>query len=534
MGAGGAVPTHNVISGREFPLISWTKRPQLRKLYALLGTVILVSATNGFDGSMMNGLQAVNNWQKYFHPNNAELGLLNAIMSAGSICAVPISPFLADWRGRRLAILIGLTIMFVGVALQSASTNLQMFTGARFLIGFGISLAHGAAPLLVTELAHMQHRARITSLYNTTWYLGSIIAAWTTYGTFRIPNTWSWRIPSILQAAPATVMILFIFWVPESPRWLISRDRHEEALQILGKYHGEHNVDDELVQYEFQEIKETIALEATLNKHGISELWATKGNRHRMLICIAAGLFSQWSGNSLVSYYINLILDNIGIKDQDTKLVINGVLNIWNMIVACGMAFAVDRFGRRPLFLFSTGGMCLMFIPWTIASKYASENASKSAGNAVVAFIFLYYTFYNCAWSGLLVGYTVEILPFEIRAKGMAVMFMFVNLALFFNNYVNPVALGEIGWKYYIVYCCWLAVEFAVVYFFFVETRYTPLEEIAKYFDGDEARIGGENAGTLAKAKLAELEQEGKLHHTRTHEDEKVARTHEETVETKV
>jgi len=506
MAGGGAVPTHNVIAGREFAFVQWHKLPNLRKLYGLLATVILVSATNGFDGSMMNGLQAVKKWQDYFKPTDDELGLLNAIMSAGSICAVPISPFLADWRGRRLAILIGLVIMFVGVALQSAATNLGMFIGARFLIGFGISLAHGAAPLLVTELAHMQHRARITSLYNTTWYLGSIIAAWTTYGTFAIKSNLSWRIPSILQAAPASIMLLFLFWVPESPRWLISRDRHEEALKILGHYHAEGNVDDELVQYEFQEIKETIALELTLKKRGISELWATKGNRHRMLICICAGLFSQWSGNSLVSYYISKILDDIGITDEKTKLIINGVLMIWNMIVAGGMSFGVDRFGRRPLFLASTGGMCLMFIPWTIASKYASENGSKGAGNAVVAFIFLYYTCYNLAWSGLLVGYTVEILPFEIRAKGMAVMFMFVNLALFFNNYVNPIALGKISWKYYIVYCVWLAVELAVVYFFFVETRYTPLEEIAKYFDGDEARVGGEAATTLAKEKLAGLE----------------------------
>ncbi|RPA83703.1 hexose transporter protein [Ascobolus immersus RN42] len=518
MGAGGAVPTHNVLGGREFPLVQWTKLPQLRKLYFLLGTVILISATNGFDGSMMNGLQAVPAWEEYFHPDAAELGLLNAIMSAGSICAVPISPFLADWRGRRLAILIGLAIMFVGVALQSAATNIPMFTGARYLIGFGISLAHGAAPLLVTELAHMQHRARITSLYNTTWYIGSIIAAWTTYGTYRIDNNWSWRIPSILQAAPAIVMISFVFWVPESPRWLISVDRHEEALAILTKYHGGGNAQDELVLFEFEEIKETIALESQLSK-GISELWATKGNRHRMIICIFAGLFSQWSGNSLVSYYINTILNQIGITDPDTKLVINGVLNIWNMLVATSMAFAVDRAGRRPLFLASTGGMLIMFIPWTIASKYATDNGSKAAGNAVVALIFLYYTCYNLAWSGLLVGYTVEILPFEIRARGMAVMFMFVNLALFFNNYVNPVALENIEWKYYIVYCCWLAIELVIVYFFFVETRYTPLEEIAKYFDGEDARVGGHAATTLAKEKLAVLEAEGKLEKTVTTEE---------------
>ena len=334
---------------------------------------------------------------------------MNAILSVGSICAIPISPWLSDWRGRRIAIIIGIVVMFVGVALQTASQNLGMFTASRFLIGFGVSLAHGAAPLLITELAHFQHRARITSLYNTTWYIGSIIAAWTTYGTFRIENTWSWRIPSILQAAPATIMLSCIFLVPESPRWLISKGRNEEALEILGTYHANGDITDELVKFEYAEIREAINAESLVAKGGISELWSTKPNRHRMLICIFAGLFSQLSGNSLVSYYIADILTQVGITDPETQNLINGCLNIWNMLIACSMAFAVDKAGRRPLFLCSTGGMCIMFICWTVASKFAVENNSKPASTAVVALIFLYYTCYNMAWSGLLVGYTVEI-----------------------------------------------------------------------------------------------------------------------------
>lgn len=522
MGAGGAVaPTQslgNIIGGRSFPEVTWYKEPGLRKLYGLLMTVILVSATNGFDGSMMNGLQAVDNWEKYFHPSSATLGLLNAIMSVGSIVAVPISPWLADWRGRRLAIIIGLVIMFIGVALQTASQNIRMFIGARFLIGFGISIAQGAAPLLVTELAHMQHRAKITSLYNTTWYIGSIIAAWTTYGTFSINSTWSWRIPSLLQAAPASVMLLSIWFVPESPRWLISRDRHQEALEILAKYHANGNQADELVRYEFIEIKETIELEIKAKKgSGISELWRTKGNRHRMAICIAAGFFSQWSGNSLVSYYMTKVLNMVGITDQKTQLAINGILNIWNMIVACGMAFAVDKFGRRKLFLTATGGMLAMYILQTVGTRFAVKalndgTTNTAAGNVVVAGIFLFYTFYNLAWSGLLIGYTVEILPFEIRARGIAVMFLMVNIALFFNNYVNPVAMDAISWKYYIVYVCWLTFELIFVYFFFIETRYTPLEEIARYFDGEDAQISalakGDDSGIAEKLQAAASEKE--------------------------
>ena len=89
---------------------------------------------------------------------------------------------------------------------------------------------------------------------------------------------------------------------------------------------------------------------------------------------------------------------------------------------------------------------------WTICSQRYDATKVKANGNAVVAMIFLYYTSYNIAWSGLLVGYTVEILPFSIRAKGMCYMFAMVDIALFFNTYVNPIALEQIKWKYYIVY----------------------------------------------------------------------------------
>jgi len=94
----------------------------------------------------------------------------------------------------------------------------------------------------------------------------------------------------------------------------------------------------------------------------------------------------------------------------------------------------------------------------------------------------------------------------------MAVMFLMVNIALFFNNYVNPVAMDAISWKYYIVYVCWLAFEFGFVYFFFVETRYTPLEEIAKYFDGEDAQVStlaqGDDSGIAEKLQAVASEKE--------------------------
>ncbi|KAF2192874.1 MFS transporter [Zopfia rhizophila CBS 207.26] len=515
-------PGHFKVAGREFAAVKWWNLKNLRGTYLLLFFVVLTSATNGYDGSMVNGLLSLKQFKEYMHnPGGSIKGLFSGIMFLGSLLALPITPYIADGLGRRWGICIGSSIMIFAVVLQSASVNFQMFIAARFFLGFGVAIAHGAAPLLITELCHPQHRAIFTTIYNTTWYIGSIIAAWLTFGTNHIAGQWSWRVPSIVQALPSLLQISCVWFVPESPRWYISKGKPERALQILAHVHAEGNAEDEVVQLEYEEIKETLAIEREAESTGWLELFKTKGNRHRLLILVSAGLFSQWSGNGLVSYYITGVLDGIGITDPNTQLVINGCLNIWNCIVATTMCFFVDKVGRRPLFLISTGGMMLCFIVWTICSERYDATKIKGNGSAVVAMIYLYYTSYNVAWSGLLVGYTVEILPFSIRAKGMCYMFAFVDIALFFNTYVNPIALNHIKWRYYIVYCVWLAAELIFVYFFYIETCNTPLEEIAKHFDGDAALIGGFAA--TEKGRILEQEIHAKDHKeatTNVHEHE--------------
>ena len=95
---------------------------------------------------------------------------------------------------------------------------------------------------------------------------------------------------------------------------------------------------------------------------------------------------------------------------------------------------------------------------------------------------------YSIAFTPLIVSYTVEILPFAIRAKGFNIFNFAISLSLIFNQYINPIALNHIAWKYYIVYCCWIAFEFVFLYFFIVETKGLSLEETAALFDGEDVR----------------------------------------------
>ncbi|KAK8217256.1 hypothetical protein M8818_001509 [Zalaria obscura] len=483
-----------VAEAPKFREVTWYKDPGLRKLYMLCAVVWLASATTGYDGSMLNGLQILPIWQNYFnHPSGSLLGLFGSIYSIGSLAGLPIAPYIADHFGRKKAIWAGCSILFVGVAVQSASQNFKMFVASRFFVGFGCTLSQLSSPLLLTEICHPQHRGRVTAVYNCLWNVGAVVATWLTFGTFRIQNNWAWRIPSILQAFPSLFQFSLLFLVPESPRWLISKDRGAEALHVLAKYHANGDETDETVLFEYAEIKETLRLEY-INKKTSSYLdfVRTKGNRYRLFLIATLGLFSQWSGNGLTSYYFAKVMDSIGVTDTNTQFEINGGLTILSLIVSVSCAFLVDIVGRRPMFLAATSGMLVCFTLWTVCTALFDLHGNKAAGKAVIAFIWLFSVSYALAWSGLLVAYTVEIMPFKIRAKGLMLMNFFVQAALVFNQYINPIGLDNLipHYKFYIVYCVWIAVELIVVYFFYIETKGPTLEEIAKIFDGDEAEVG--------------------------------------------
>lgn len=175
-----------------------------------------------------------------------------------------------------------------------------MFLVSRFIVGFGLVFANTFAPVLIGELAHPKERQVVTSLYQTTWYFGAVMAAWITFGTFRLHSDWAWRIPSLLQAFPALIQMCAIWFLPESPRWLLAKGRSQEAKAVLVHYHANDDADDEFVKLEYAEMKAVIEADME-TKTTWKTLFATPGNRRRMMIIVMLGLFSQWSGNGLVS-----------------------------------------------------------------------------------------------------------------------------------------------------------------------------------------------------------------------------------------
>lgn len=156
----------------------------------------------------------------------------------------------------------------------------------------------------------------------------------------------------------------------------------------------------------------------------------------------------------MTSYYGTDVFNSAGIHSSNAQLGINGGLTILSLIVSVSCAMLVDKVGRRPLFLAATAGMLVVFILWTIAASQYEKTHNPAAGRAIIAFIWIFSVSYALAWSGLLVAYTVEILPFKLRAKGLMVMNFFVQAALTLNQYINPYGFEYLKptWKFYIIY----------------------------------------------------------------------------------
>ncbi|PNS14689.1 High-affinity glucose transporter [Sphaceloma murrayae] len=484
----------------------WWRVGFLLRLNLLLTVPWASAFMNGYDSSMLNGTQSLPIWIEgkthlsrppqchpltltfpdFDSPSGSTLGLMVSMSLVGMIAATPFTPKLADYLGRRHPIVIGSIICCGGAALQSSVANLSYFLAGRFLLGLGLGITIGTSTPLIAELAYPSQRAIITSLYNTTWCVGSIATAWITYGTYRLTTSWSWRVPAILQCAPAVYQLFAIYLLPESPRWLISKGRIQQARQVLTAYHAGGDPASALVNYEMIEKQEAIEHERLSKNNSYLDFFRTPGNRWRLFNTVTLGFIVQWSGTGLVSYYLILVLKSVGITNGETQNIINGALQIFNFFVATCAAVSVERLGRRALLLTSITGMFVALVIWTtVSALHERGNFTNSGlGNAVVVMILVFYFFYNMAFNPIPFAYVLEIMPFSLRAKGISIFQASTLGALLFNSFVNPIALEEVGWRYYICFVGLLIVWFGIIYFTFPETKSLSLEQVSEIFDG--------------------------------------------------
>lgn len=466
------------------------QKPNLLYLYLMLfPTCMGIELTSGFDSQMINALQIVPAWKAYFgNPQGAIKGIIAAAYSLGAILSLPFIGVVNDRFGRRWSIFGGSIIMVIGALIQGFSVHVGMYIVARMILGFGIPTCIVSGSSLIGELAYPKERPVMTSLFNVAYFVGQIIAAAICFGTNSIGSDWAWRIPSLLQICPSLLQIVFVFFLPESPRWLITKDRAQEAQDILAKYHSEGERGLEFVQAEFAQMQTTIQLELEAAKKSWMDLFKTAGMRRRVLITTMLGLFTQWSGNTLISYYLGDLLGLIGFKDSTYIQKINVSIACWSLFCAFTVSMLVVKIRRRVMYMACTISLLLCYISWTISMQKAqsgkeSGQPNQAANVATLFFIYAYSPCYNMGYNALTYTYMVEVWPYAERSRGIAFFQLFGRLAGFFTTFVNPIGLDSVGWKYLISYCCWLAYEVVFVYFFFPETFGRTLEELAFMFE---------------------------------------------------
>ena len=488
----------------------WYTMKHFQRLMWVIFIISLTSCNTGYDGSLLNSLYTEKDFNNAIgNVSGSILGALTNGYVFGCLISFAFSAKMNDILGRKKCLIYCNVIMIIGVLLQSVAGAwkhdgypehytkrdvLGMMIAGRIVIGIGSGVIQLSAPSLIAEVAYPEPTARSIQInyYNSNWYLGAIVAAWISFGVKNVAHHWSWRIPTIIQCLFAVAQLILVPWfVPESPRWYVSQGRFEEARDVLNDLHaGYLENGQELIDYEMTEIQLAIEQERAAAQTSYRDLFKTKANLKRMWIICWVAIFMQLSGNGLVSYYLGKVLNSIGYTSTSEQLIINAGLMIYNLGVCIIQSFWVVPLIKKRVVLMkaSVGGMLISFIIWTILSAKAQQNdfKDKSMGKAVLAFIFIYYFFYNLGLNGLPFTYCTEILPYTVRAKGLSVFVTVQFIVQIYNGFVNPIAMDAIHWKYYIVYVCILAVEFCVC-FTFIETSGRTLEEVADVFgDGIE------------------------------------------------
>ncbi|MCJ1282210.1 hypothetical protein MMC26_001533 [Xylographa opegraphella] len=463
-------------------------------LYAFSLVGFFCSTTNGYDGSLFGTLLANKAFTGFFNVQDVGIwtGIVTSMYQIGSVVAIPFIGPAIDTFGRKFGMFIAAFIIVLGVIIQgtcSMTASVGQFMGGRFLLGFGVGIIGSAGPIYVVEISHPAHRGVVTGLYNVFWPVGAIVASGAARGGLNYTGNTSWLIPVWLQIMFPGLIVLLVWFLPESPRWLYVHGKREKAKATLAKFHGNGNPESEWIKLQLWEY------EAHLEMNGADKRWwdyravfKNRASLYRLMSNCLVSLFGQWAGNGVVSYFLVGFLVTAGVTDSITQNNLAVGMNAVQIIFAGLGALFVDRLGRRKMLIGVNAACCVCWIGVTIACSQAAMTGSKAASAATVAMVYIFQVCYSFGWTPMQALYPVEVLSFEMRAKGMAFSNLFVSVGGLVNQFGFPVALQNIGWETYIVFCVWCAVQTVIIYFLIPETKNRTLEELDAIFNSPNPR----------------------------------------------
>jgi SP family arabinose:H+ symporter-like MFS transporter len=424
----------------------------------------------GYDTAVVAG--AIGFIEKLYNLSPAMKGWIASCALIGCIIGAMFAGTISDKVGRKKMLVLS-GVMFavssVGIAIPLSLTWFVIF---RLIGGIGIGVASMLAPMYIAEIAPADIRGRLVSVNQLgivtgillIYFVNATIAGWHDEA-WNVSTGWRYMFGSGI--IPSVIFLIMLFFVPESPRWLASKEKWNEAEDILAKVNGKQKA-----QQELSEIKETLHVETGT----FSEIFKP-GVRKALLIGVVLCIFSQVTGINAIMYYAPEIFKSTGDATGSALMqtVLVGVINVLFTLVAIKY---VDKWGRRFLLLLGTAGMAICL---TVVGAAFYFDMAK--GYVVLVAILAYIAFFAVSLGPLAFVVIAEIFSNRNRGKAMSVSIFFLWVSVYAVSQSFPMLLSAIG----SAYTFWIYMVMSVCAFFFIlklvpETKGKSLEEIEKYW----------------------------------------------------
>jgi sugar porter (SP) family MFS transporter len=392
-----------------------------------------------------------------------------SVVLIGAMLGAIIGGSVADRIGRRATLLWGAGMFIVGSILAPLSPNVETLIVARAFLGLAIGFTSVTAPVFISELAPPQSRGKLISIYQFALTLGIALADLTGYW---LAGQHAWRSMFGLGIVPAAVFLVLVLTLPESPRWLFSQNRVNEARSVLHSY-----TDERGAQLLLDDIQ--AAIEAKVDKRW-SSLWAP-GVRGALFTAVGFTVLQQVTGINTIIYYGPQIFALAGITSNKSAIFATLIVAVTNMLFTLLALVLVDRVGRKPLLYAGVGGMTISLV----LLSYAFHNQAlfgSSLGIVATLCLVLYIACFAFSMGPIAWILVSEVFPLQIRARGVAAATIGSGasnflVSLTFLSLIKS-AGNSVTFSLYAVFC---VITLLFVRFIVPETKGRELESISAH-----------------------------------------------------